>query len=445
MRKILFTLMIAQLALIAGAGPYPKVSVTAEEDVYDFTNPDNGSGPLWSYGCTPIARIGEAVYVCQMETGKDIPPLCNTRWRLLRRDVNGWNLVAEADAYRQREPGVLAVGPAQDLFLNVNDSTQPEGTKYGNCTPRLLRFAFNSGQLERSEINPMWAGKPCFTDHSYRGYASDPANGRLLMMNIDAKTGIEHTCLLSVSGDTLANAPVSFPIRACYPQVALSGYSVHVQAVGDIVEPVEEWRQYKHEQTGRDWDYVFRILYYSFTPDIRNQDFLSPLEIANVDATGGHISNKDLWLSPAGEVFLMYTEREVASPLLRDKYFPGKSIIDSLKLAVVKDGIVVSRRTLVAGNDQESPGDARFHVTPDGKTYAVINMGGQEGGNKLLQIYPVTQNAELIPIPLARPFSSFLLASARAGNAPSNIIDMIGYTNSGDKISYAQIHLEPGE
>ena len=76
-----------RLALIALAATASALAVdprvVAEEDVYTYTNPNNGSGPMWSYGCSPIARVGDRVFVSQMETGEGVPPLSNTRWRLL--------------------------------------------------------------------------------------------------------------------------------------------------------------------------------------------------------------------------------------------------------------------------------------------------------------------------------------------------------------------------
>ena len=99
--------------------------VRIEEEVYTFKNPDNGSGPLWSYGCTQIVRMSGQVVVSAMETGVDVPPLCNTRWRLLLREQGAWRVIAEADAYRQREPCPVAITSEQDLFLYVNDSLEP--------------------------------------------------------------------------------------------------------------------------------------------------------------------------------------------------------------------------------------------------------------------------------------------------------------------------------
>jgi hypothetical protein len=438
-RVLLMGIVVSMPVMGSAVTQTPRVEVLAEEDVYTLTPPNNGSGPLWSYGCTQVARLGRDVFISQMETGEGVPLLANTRWRLLRRTDAGWRMAAEADGYRQREPCSVATTSDRRLFLYVNDSVEPPGTKYGRCEPHLLKFEC-SKPLVASKIMPSWQGEPHYTDHSYRGFAADRRRHRLLMLNIDAKTSVQNACLLSAKGDTLATGSITFPIRACYPQVALENAAVHVLAIGDIVEPVQEWRAYKFEQTKSAWDYVFRILYYTWTPDITRHGFARPVEIANVDKTAGHIANQDLWISPAGEAYILYTEREVQNGLVRDRFFPGKSIIGSLYLAVVKDGEIRSRRTLIAGAAGSEPGCARFHVAEDGKLYAVVHVTGPEAGDKLMQVYPPIENPPLVAIPLKKPFGAFCLASVRAGNKPSAIIDLHGQTQ-GNKLSYAQIRI----
>ena len=429
-------LLVTLLAVPARADL--SVTVNVEEEVYSFVNPDNGSGPTWAYGSTEIVRSGGDVFVCQQETGAGVPPLSNTRWRLLKRTSAGWKAIAEAPAYLQREPCPMAV-LGRDIFLSVNDSTQPPGTRYGNCDPHVLRFQPDGDAFQQSRLSPVWAKQHTFTDHSYRGFAADPAAGRVVMLNIDAETSEQNACMMTASGKTLGAASVSFPIRACYPQVALRGNAVHVLAIGDIVEPVTEWKAYKFEQTQRSWDYVFRILYYTVAPDLVQAGFSTPLEIANVDATGGAISNQDLWVSPDGGAFLLYTQCEVASALLRDKFFPGKSILNSLHLAIVRDGAVAERRQLYAGTEQSQPACARFHVAENGVLYAVLYVTGPGAGNKLLQVDPPLDNAPLISIPAQIPLSSFCAANVRAGNAPSNTIDLLG--PSGDTLRYVQVEI----
>ena len=435
-------LLCAGTALAQQREVEPAVEVRVEEDVYDFISPENGSGPLWSSGCTVIARSDEDVIVSQMETGVDVPKLCNTRWRLLRREGHGWKCFAEADGYRQREPCPLAILPGGRLYLNVNDSTQPPGTMYGACEPSLLTFTLGSHPVSGVKIAPEWKGMCSFSDHSYRGFAADPDTDRLLMFNIDNKTSVQHWCLLTPDGKTVRNGNVTFPIRACYPRVALKRGAGHILAVGDIYEPVEEWREYKFEQTKRKWDYVFRVLYYAWTPNILGHGFSSPIEIANVDETAGHITNHDLWVAPDGAAYILYSQREVQSALMRDKFFPDRSVSDSLYLAVVKDGAVVERRRLMGGRANRQPGCARFHETSAGTVYLVMYVGGKEAGNKLMQAYPPKEHAELVPIRFEKPFTSFCTASERAGNRPSMTIDILGHRGRGDKLSYGQVALK---
>ena len=430
------------VAFVSASALAIEPRVVAEEDVYTFTNPDNGSGPMWSYGCSPIARVGDRVFVSEMETGEGVPRLCNTRWRLLERTNEGWKLVAETPDYKQREPTLLTTDAKDRLFLYVNTSLMPPGTEYGPCEPHLLAFGLGESPLKPVKIAPAWDGAPTYTDHSYRGYAADAAAQRILMFNIDAKTSIQHFCLLAMDGSALANGSVTFPIRGCYPQVAIENGRAHIFAVGDVVEPVEEWRAYKKEQTGREWDYVFRRLFYAWNKDVEHGAFGEPIEVANVDATAGHLSNQDMWVAPNGDAYLMYLELEVGSALMRDKFFPGKSTDSSLMLAKVHDGAVTERRVIISNTGPERAGHARFHVTPRGEVYALAYVSGETAQNVLIPIYPSFAPDQRIPVPFKSPFGSFLLASARAGNAASDTIDLIGTNGKGNSMAYGQVVIE---
>lgn len=211
-------------------------------------------------------------------------------------------------------------------------------------------------------------------------------------------------------------------------------------AIGDIVEPVEEWRNYKFEQTKQKWDYVFRILYYTASPDLTNTPFSTPLEIANVDATAGHITNHDLWISPDGSAYILYSEREVSSALIRDKFFPDKTLHNSLKLAIVKGGAIVARHTLVQGSDTLDGG----HALSRGGGWPPVCRGlyrrrrhGQLPDAHLSEARAGVEGQ----IPLNAPFGSFFLAGVRGGTLPSNTIDIFGHAKSGEVLSYAQVAL----
>ncbi len=440
MKPIVILLFLAGLAPAVAVADAPTVSVNVEEEVYTLVPPDNGSGPFWSYGCTTILRLKDGVIVSQMETGPDVPKLSNTRWVILRRTEDGWKREAEAEDYLQREPCPLATLDRETFLLNVNDLIVPPRIEYGPARPHLLHFSLKDSKTP-SDLQPRWKGEPRFTDHSYRGFAVDPDSGNILMLNIDAETSEQNWALMNGDGETSKNGAITFPIRACYPQVALRGAEAHVLAIGDIREPVQEWAEYKRAQTGRDWDYVFRILYYTYTPDLRGPDFIAPIEVANVDATAGHISNQDLWISPDGSAYILYTQREVQSELMRDKFFPDRSILNSFHLAVVKDGEVVERRLLHEGRPGEEIAWARFHETVDGTVYAVVYVSGETPRNALLPIHPNPDAPEYTILPLKTPFGAFLLANVRAGNLPSNTIDMLGHAGSGTVVSYAEIEI----
>jgi hypothetical protein len=437
------TFAAAALYCAAASAQPLTPTVVVEEDVYPIVSPDNGSGPLWSYGCTSIVRDGNSVIVSQMETGEGVPKLCNTRWRLLERTDGEWKVFAEAQGYRQREPCPIGITADRGLFLSVNDSLLPPGAEYKACEPHLLHFSLDDKAAAPIKVSPVWdIEKPYFSDHSYRGYGVDGPGNRLLLLNIDAVTSIEHWALMDTADKTLANGGITFPIRSCYPQVAVKGNAGHVMAIGDIVEPVEEWRNYKFEQSHQKWDYVFRVLSYTWTPDLTTQPFSTPIEIANVDATAGHISNHDLWIAPDGSAWLLYSERQVASATMRDKFFPDKSTSNSLKLAIVKDGAIVARHTLVEGSETLDGGHARFHETADGRLFAVAYIAGADTGNYLLPIYPKPDPDAKVKIPLTTPFGSFFLAGVRGGTAPSNTIDIFGNSKTGSILSYAQVDLK---
>jgi len=432
--------LILALSFQTASAQNPVVQV--EEDVYSFKSPNNGSGPLWSFGCTSIVRTVDDVYVSQMETGDGVEPLCNTRWRLLRRDEGAWTTVAMADRFRQREPCSLALTDDSTLNLYVNDSRAEPGTHYQECFPHVLRFSLAGPAPAMSTIIPNWGQATTYTDHSYRGYASDSNTGSLLMLNIDAATSKQHYALIDRDGVTQANGAIEFPIRAAYPQVALAGNAVHVLAVGDIVEPNETWRTYKAEQTGRSWDYVFRRLFYVVAPDLKTEGFSEPIEIANRDSTAGHIRNQDLAIGSDGAAYLLYTARETQSALMRDKFFPDLSLVDSLHLVVVRHGEIVDRRVIVAGTESSQPTNARFHKTPDGDLLVLIHLSGDEGGNKLVRLSPSEESTPILDVSFDPPFTSFMLATERAGNKPSNTIDVLGHRGRGDTLSYGRITLK---
>ncbi|GIV19369.1 MAG: hypothetical protein KatS3mg023_1120 [Armatimonadota bacterium] len=417
--------------------------IIVEETVATCEPPNNGSGPLWCWGAPLLIRAGGEVYASVMETGADVPPLCNTRPRLYRkRGHEGWQMVWAPPAFREREPCPLVVLPRGKALLSVNTSVTPPGTHYGKCEPRLLEFSHDTPSIPKEHIPP-FPQTATFTDHSYRGIAADSQRGEVLLLHIDAHTSEYHYALLKSNGQWDAPGILSFPIRACYPQVALRDRAAYVLAIGDIVEPVEEWRRYKRERTQREWDYVFRRLFFTWTPNVLSEPFCPPIEIDNVDATGGHITNLDLWLDSRGTVHLLYL-RQQTTPLLREKYFPDLPLRATLEHCAVQEGRVVQRQTLLEGGEglkTPRPLYARFH-SPDGKRLVVVYAATNTDGTRFNALLPLLpRRGEPQMIPLREPFSMFFTACERGGNKPSRTLDLFGIAQKPEVLRYACVQL----
>lgn len=96
--------------------------VEAEESVYSYTSPSNGSGPMWCSGSTCIVRVDDRVFASGIETVEDVPPLNNVRWTLWVRDTTGWHLVRRDEEGLTREPSPLAYLGDGRLLLSVRQS-----------------------------------------------------------------------------------------------------------------------------------------------------------------------------------------------------------------------------------------------------------------------------------------------------------------------------------
>lgn len=430
--------------------PMPQATIEAEEVVTSCTPANNGAGPSWCYGSTIVARQGEVVYASMIETGKDVPPLCNTRWQLWRRDAAGWKLVNHEEAFRQREPCPIGLFQNGPIFLSVNPSTEPPGTQYGPCHPLVLQFDGRNPDTKPLALEPAWAAGTYFTDHSYRGFAADGENGELLLLNINAKTSEQFVSHRDRQGQWHARGTIAFPIRACYPQVALRNGAAHVLAIGDIVEPNEEWRKLKIEKTGSKWDYVFRRLFYTFTADVSGKPFSQPIEVDSVEKTAGHITNLDLHVDPAGTAHLLYLKRPHQHAFMRDKYFPGEPMVSLLEYAVLKDGKVATRRTLAstpADGKGVDPSYARFLVVSDRRLCVMVaGVGRGTDGKPAFADWLGCIDAgdgpiELTPMSMRHPLRSFFTATPRGGSRPSPIIDLFGTAEDGLQYRYARVRL----
>jgi hypothetical protein len=419
-----------------------------EEVVATCQPPGNGAGPLWCYGAPLVVRQGDRVFASVTETGAGVSPPCNTRWRLYRRDAGGWQEVRHAGDFREREPCPLASPGPGSLMISVNPSTKPPGTPYGRCDPHLLLVDTLHPDQPPTALRPLWSGAPHFSVHSYRGLAVDASRGDVLVLNIDAETSDQRWNYRPGDGTPSRDGTVRFPIRACYPQVAIRDRSAHVLAIGDIVEPNETWRAYKKQTTGSEWDYVFRRLFYARSPDISRDDFDPPIEVDGVEATGGHIANLDLWLDRRGVAHLLYLKTNTL-PLLRDRFFPGQKVATTLEHVEVERGSVTRRTTLVGGGEgkAEAPQYARFHAAGDGTLWVVYaatvwdGKGSSRLENRLIRVSPRPPGHHPVRLALVEPFTTFFTATERGGSPASDVLDLFGTGRDPATLRYARIRL----
>ncbi|MBE3070724.1 MAG: hypothetical protein IMZ66_10865 [Planctomycetes bacterium] len=445
-------------ALAAPAAPRAKVEV--EEDVYRYEPADNGAGPLWCFGSTCLARVGDAVLATGLETIAGAPPLNNCRWTLWRREAAGWRLAQKDPSGRTREPCPVVAFPDGRVLVSVNPTLTEPDARAGPARPEILEFAAADPQAAPKSILPGWEGEPPFTEHSYRSFAADGPRGELILFQNIGYTHAEWA-FRDGAGRWAARGRLVWPwgaeydkpgpIRVCYPTVALKDRAVHFCGVSDIVEPYAAWRAYKKELTGREWDYDFRRLFYAWSADITTGKFAEWVEIASRDKTCGWVMPRDLWVAPDGTAFILWTERAI-DERLREKFFPGAKQRHALELAIVRGGKVTARRTLLEsaeGAGGEEVGMARFHPTPDGRLLVFYYAGGRDregkavSENRLVELAADGSPGPATRVPLAPPFTNFFTATPRAGSAPSAVLDVLGECAGAEgTIRYARIRVE---
>lgn len=420
--------------------------VEVDEPVYSFEPADNGANPFWCQGSTALVRVGERVFLSGLETLTAHEPLHNVRWLLFARsDEGGWRCVARDERDRTREPCPLGVFPPDRLWLSANPTLTEPGTARGPAQPRLLGFDVNDVGGAPEVLTPRWSEDVTFNEHSYRSFAVDgPGRELLLMHNRDYDRAywslLDRAGVWSASGKLTwpVGTPqdASTPLRLCYPNVALCGRAVHFLGVSDIKEPNPAWREAKLRITGREWDYDFRRLFYTWTPDVTREPFSPWVEVASRDATAGHARNRDLHVDASGEAHLLWIEASL-DPRLRDEFFPGEPYVFQLRYARMRDGVVRARTTLleVSGDDDGRPEIeyARFHITPGQRVMVVYSLarGDDDARSVRMHLAELDTGAGRLGPTVALPLEHgltgpFFTATPRAGSEPSPWLDLAG-------------------
>ena len=445
-------------ALRVGAAALRPV-VEVEEDVYRYQPANNGAGPLWCSGSACLVRVGANALASGLETLPAAKPLNNCRWLLFHRATEGWRLAQADPKGRTREPCPLAVFSDGRLFLSANPTLVADPEAYsGPARPELLQFDAAHPARPFRRLIPKWQGNPRFTEHSYRSLAADGADRELILFQNIGYTHAEWT-FMDRAGRWAAQGRLKWPwgaeyakpqpVRVCYPDVALRRRAVYFCGVSDIVEPNPRWRAYKRKLTGREWDYDFRRLFYTWTPDITKEPFRPWLELDSREATCGWITPGDLWVGPDGTVHVVWTVRAL-DERLRPVFFPDAEQFYAVKYARIRNGrLLGAARLFYARPPGPAPGRARFQPTPEGRLFVVFYLSGRDAGgrrvseDRLLELKDGRLAGPGAALPLRRPMRDFFTATPRAGSPPSRCLEMLGEcAGAGGVISYARIRLE---
>ncbi|MFO1447911.1 MAG: hypothetical protein U1F61_07115 [Opitutaceae bacterium] len=451
--------LIGAWAFAAPPGPsaLQNTRVLLDEIVTTTTSPRNGSSPMWSVGAPLVVRENGRVWTSISVHDPEALPYCNTHWELWRLTAQEpWSRIRKGPVASEREPCPLFLPDPGSLALSIHPKILERGPQSGgemawHCQPALAVFDPNQPERDTQLWRPPLDTSSRFTQHSYRSVGVDSVNRSLLLMVIDHNDAY-HAAWRDGAGTWRTTKPPSFPIRACYPNVAIRNRTGHVLAIGDITEPMAAWKAEKLAVLGRGWDYVFRRLFYSWTSDLSSEAFREPVEIDTVDDTAGWMFNLDLLIDARGRVHLLWVRRTFDHGFLGDRFFPGRPNVESLMHAVVDQGRLVASEPLARRIlPRAAPGDRNFtsgrlHELPDGRLVAILVAPTPSGSTGLFlqELDPEARASSppvLVPLKRPPPPSYFFTNTPRGGSSPDPHIDFLGAEEKGDTISLRYIQL----
>jgi len=153
---------------------------------------------------------------------------------------------------------------------------------------------------------------------------------------------------------------------------------------------------------------------------------------------GGTVGMGDSWLAPDGRLHMVWQKSPI-HPRLRSTYFPDIKRDWRVCYAVLKDGKVLGKRTILAGGETTGPlrpegyiGHPRFHITPDHTIYVLCKLIGitpetkAKTGTYAIRIGSDGAASAPVRVPLERHIrSSFFTATPRAGNQLTDAADLL--------------------
>ncbi|MDZ7616841.1 MAG: hypothetical protein U1E05_07555 [Patescibacteria group bacterium] len=473
---VVLSLLVILPAAAADRFVVVKPVVEVEEEVYSYVPADNGAGPMWCSGAPTLVRMGETLFASGLETLPDYTPLHNVRWTLWKRDAAGWELQQVDPKERTREPCPLVGFPDGRLLMSVNPTlvTDPQ-RRAGPARPELLEFSAAESKNPPKTLSPAWDGDPPFSEHSYRFFGADAAAGAAIMLNQIAYSHKEWALLkrdgawaagrlMNVSsrpGDIHAYRPPYNLHRFNYGSVVLKDRAVYVTGCISYAN----WDRAGEKELGEILDGQSarvrlgslanrRRMMFTWTPDITTTPFREWLEVGSTMGNGGWLFPGDLWVAPDGAAHVLWYEGPM-DRRLRDERFADIKLTHAVKHAIVRNGKVTHRGTLIEGGEGlggEIPQSIqpRLHITPDNRLFALYYVSGTSPGgdrvseNRLVELLPDGTSGTAVVIPLAHPFRMAFTATPRGGSAPSHILDLFGIRADGppSTICYARVKME---
>lgn len=414
---------------------------------------ENGAGPTWCYGNSPVCRVGNRVFVTNSHVNEDRLPYNRTHLELYEKmDGGEWKLVYEDKGVFQREPCYPLYLGNNRLAVVANPTTRSytkdEPSVFVPCVPSVYLFDISEGVKKIDTVTLTWDDPGYeFFDHSYRSSAVDMENGNMLFTNQYVINMEGCHCYTVVDPDfkPIRQGKLEYEERSCYQNIAMKGKEAYIFAIRDIHEPVKEWEQYKLEKTGNTWDYDFRRIYLSYSPDIEKEDFRTPITVCHRDDTCGWFNNLDCTYDANGDVWFLAGCRSVAFDFMRDRFFPETPLEATLELyhlskGELKETILLDRGSEEGGKKVNYGGT--FHTAANGDVYLVWSKGVKAGdsdveGSTYLTRLDALQEAPVKLLDQAtKPFGS----KTRLGAVPSDTVDL--YWEGGpDKIMYASFDL----
>lgn len=473
---VMLTLLIIAPALADNRFVVVKPVVEVEEEVYTFVPADNGAGPTWCSGAPTLVRWGETLFASGLETLPDFKPLHNVRWTFWKRDATGWKLQQVDPKERTREPCPLVGFPDGRLVMSVNPTlvTDPE-RHAGPARPELLEFSAADPKKPPKTLSPAWDGDPPFAEHSYRFFGADAAAGEALMLN-QISYSHKEWALLKRDGTWAAGKLMNVPSRPGDIHAYRPPYNLHRTNYGSVV--LKDRAAYV---TGcvsyANWDRAGekelaailegksarvqlgslanrRRMMFTWTPDITAAPFREWVEVGSTMANGGWLFPGDLWVAPDGTAHVLWYEGPMPRRL-RDERFPDIKLTHAIKHAIVRDGRVVHRGTLIEGGEglaDEIPQSIqpRFQITRENRLFALYYVSGTNSAgnrvseNRLMELLPDGTPGTPVVVPLEHPFRMAFTATPRGGSPPSNLLDLFGVRVDGppSTICYARVRME---